>query len=823
MSDPIPRGGDASSEGSDENVDSGLPDGLPPKDLPEELLLRRLGRLDTRRALTELCKTVPGLDEILLPRGIQAAALTRKSGGSAQMLRGLARKVTQAAAAWGAFRTAIQQQLPPETFEVLQDFSPENLEDLARTHTTEGLLLAALSTEEELGEGVVESLIGAWREEQGEAEKRASADARTRDLEVELERLKQENEQLSFASRAAKERAAALAEEVEVLTGEREGASHLVRMAEERAASALDVRDRLDERIAELERRGTQLEQALESERSAYSRAAERVEELHEELGRVVAERDRIQSALQNARFTDKGFGELLVRAVKNEVGALPTSLDSTAQSARLLEFMGKVLQAHNDLRGSRTPGSSSAGEEAEESEPSPVDPPVAHESENGGGRSARGTGVYVGPRPTLSFRALGGAGEVGGSSHLLDFGTTRVLVDAGIKPDGRGPVAPDFGRLDRLDAAVVTHAHLDHCGALPLLVRDRPEVPIYCTPPSAKLIISALNDHAAMGGGLAGGAPIHEVKKRLVPVPFGKPLSVGDARITLTESGHILGAASVLLRSGPATVFHTGDICMEDHFSIPSARLPEVRDIDLLIMEATLADQKPQPFSESIKKMVEVINETTLKREGTVLIPTYALGQAQEIILGLKHYGREYGLDKDVFTYVDGSVVTTSERLYAEQLGYMKPYLQHTDPRELFFSENIRAVANDDKARERILSNPCAIIASPVTMQGGASAFYRKRLEGNAKNAVILPSNAASSYGTHRAAGEEEQWRVERVSFAAHCTQDELLDITERLSPRQIILIHGSKRRISDLAFRLAPNHKIHTPAVDETVRTVL
>jgi cleavage and polyadenylation specificity factor subunit 3 len=261
----------------------------------------------------------------------------------------------------------------------------------------------------------------------------------------------------------------------------------------------------------------------------------------------------------------------------------------------------------------------------------------------------------------------------------------------------------------------------------------------------------------------------------------------------------------------------------MEDHFSIPSARLPEVRNIDLLIMEATLADQKPQPFSESIKKMVEVINETTLKREGTVLIPTYALGQAQEIILGLKHYGREYGLDKDVFIYVDGSVVTTSERLYAEQLGYMKPYLQHTDPRELFFSENIRAVANDDKARERILASPCAIIASPVTMQGGASAFYRKRLEGSAKNAVILPSNAASSYGTHRAAGEEEQWRVERVSFAAHCTQDELLDITEQLSPRQIILIHGSKRRISDLAFRLAPNHKIHTPAVDETVRTVL
>jgi Cft2 family RNA processing exonuclease len=811
MSDPIPKDGGTEARDSDES----LPDRLPPEDLPEELVRRRLARLDTRRALADLCKSVPGLEEVLLPRGIQADALTRKSGAGTPLLRNLGRRILQYPAAWGAFRTAVQEQIPPETFEALEDFSPDMLEELSGSHTTEGLLLAALSGEEEPDEEIVAALIGAWREEHQQAEKRASEDAHVRELESELERLKQENERLSFASRAAKERAAALAEEVEVLTGEREGASDLVRRAEERAASALDVRGQLDERIAELERREAQLERALESERTAYSRAAERVEELHEELGRVVAERDRIQAALKNARFTDRGFGELLVRAVKNEVGSLPTTIDSTAQTARLLEFMGKVLAAHNDLREPRTPGSTS-GEDPEDPESSPAS---AAES----GYATSRIEVYARPRPTLSFRALGGAGEVGGSSHLLDFGATRVLVDAGIKPDGRGPLAPNFGKLEGLDAAVITHAHLDHCGALPLLVRDKPEVPIYCTPPSAKLIVSALNDHAAMGGGVAGGAPIHEVRKRLVPVPFGKPITVGDARVTLTESGHILGAASVLINSGPATVFHTGDICMEDHFSIPSARLPEVRDIDLLIMEATLADQKPQPFSESIKKMVDVINETTLEREGTVLIPTYALGQAQEIILGLKHYGREYGLDRDVFIYVDGSVVTTSERLYAEQLGYMKPYLQHTDPRELFFSENIRAVANDDKARERILSNPCAIIASPVTMQGGASAFYRRRLEGSAKNAVILPSNAASSYGTHRAAGEEEQWRIERVSFAAHCTQDELLGITERLSPRQIILIHGSKRRISDLAFRLAPNHKIHTPGVGETVRTVL
>ncbi|HEX2739796.1 MAG TPA: MBL fold metallo-hydrolase [Rubrobacter sp.] len=820
MSDPIPKDEGTEAGASEGTTDESLLNRLPPDGLPEELLLRRLGRLDTRRALAELCRNVPGLEEILLPRGIQADALTRKSGGGAPLLRGIARRVSQDAAAWGAFRTAVQEQIPPETFEALEGFSQENLEELTRAHTTESLLLAALSAEEEPADGVVDTLIEAWREEKGEAEKRASEDARVRHLESELERLKQDNERLSFASRAARERAAALSEEVEVLTGERTDTSELVRKAEERAASALDLRSQLDERIEKLEKRGAQLEKALEGERTAYSRAAERVDELHEELGRVVDERDRIKNALQDARFTDRGFGELLVRAIKNEVAALPASLESTAQAARLLEFMGKVLQAHADLRSPGEPRT--VEEDPDDSDPSPASRPEETNGPRGRSTFRRANG-YARPRPTLSFRALGGAGEVGGSSHLLDFGNTRILVDAGIKPDGRGPLTPDFGGLDGIDAAIITHAHLDHCGALPVLVRDRPDMPIYCTPPSAKLIVSALNDHAAMGGGLPGGAPIHEVRKRLVPVPFGKPLDVGDAKVTLTESGHILGAASVLFTSGPATVFHTGDICMENHFSIPSARLPEVKDIDLLIMEATLADQKPQPFSESIRTMVEVINDTTLERGGTVLIPTYALGQAQEIILGIKHYSKEYGLDRDVFIYVDGSVVTTSERLYAEQLGYMKPYLQHSDPREIFFSENIRAVANDDRARERILSNPCAIIASPVTMQGGASAFYRKRLEKHSKNAVILPSNAASSYGTHRAEGEEEQWRVERVSFAAHCTQDELLGITEKLSPRQIILIHGSRRRISDLAFRLAPNHKIHTPAVGETVRTVL
>src|SRR5919107_4466771 len=188
MSDPIPKDGGTEAGASEGTADEILLHSLPPEDLPEELLLRRLGRLDTRRALAELCRSVPGLEEVLLPRGIQADALTRKNGG-APLLRGMVRRISHDTAAWGAFRTAIQEQIPPETSAALGDLSLENLEKVRDAHTTEGLLLAALTSEEEPKDGVVEALVDAWREETGEAEKKASKDAHVRDLEAALERL----------------------------------------------------------------------------------------------------------------------------------------------------------------------------------------------------------------------------------------------------------------------------------------------------------------------------------------------------------------------------------------------------------------------------------------------------------------------------------------------------------------------------------------------------------------------------------------------------------------------------------------------------------
>src|SRR4028118_1525746 len=215
MSDPIPKGEE--TEGTEAPQEASTHESalwlLPPEGLPEELLHHRLARLDTRKALADLCKSIPGLDEALLPRGIQADALTRKSGGSkaplqaahagpllprgiqadaltrktggsTAILKGVTRRILNDVTAWGAFRTAVSEQIPPETFEALEGLDLLDIEELSAVHTTEGLLLAALCGEQEAEEEDVQALISAWREENQKAEKRATEDARIADLEV---------------------------------------------------------------------------------------------------------------------------------------------------------------------------------------------------------------------------------------------------------------------------------------------------------------------------------------------------------------------------------------------------------------------------------------------------------------------------------------------------------------------------------------------------------------------------------------------------------------------------------------------------------------
>ena len=438
-----------------------------PENLPEELVKNRLSRLDTRRALADLCKSIPGLDEILLPRGIQADALTRKSGSNAPLLKGLSRRITQDAAAWGAFRTAVQEQIPPETFEAVGEVSEENLGDLSGTHTVEGLLLAAVTRDDEPSDEVVEMLVSAWSSEDRQEKKQASDSARVQELEAEVESLKKERDQLSFSSRTAKEQTESLRQEAELLRNEREEAAARVKKAEDSAAAA---------KASEEELKKPHLG-ARSPQRRARARPRGRAQRVLEGRGAGGADARGARRGGLGARPGQGCSGErpLHGQGLWRPPGALGQ------ERGRGAPGLGGLSSPHRPAHGlygqgptgplrpaeppepgagdnrerpdgrtgtrSRESGDSSDSEDPEHSPANPVPrtdllaqignrEPRTHRS--GGDEGPRKTtSAEPKPRPMLSFRALGGAGEVGGSSHLLDFGDSRVLVDAGIKPDG--------------------------------------------------------------------------------------------------------------------------------------------------------------------------------------------------------------------------------------------------------------------------------------------------------------------------------------------------------------------------------------------------
>lgn len=250
----------------------------------------------------------------------------------------------------------------------------------------------------------------------------------------------------------------------------------------------------------------------------------------------------------------------------------------------------------------------------------------------------------------TLTF--LGGAGTVTGSRHLLKQGGHSVLVDCGLfqglkelrlKNWARFPVAPES-----IDAVVLTHAHLDHSGYLPKLAREGFRKRAFCSIASAELCRLLLIDSAKIQENDAAFANKHGFSKHhpalplydqrdvlraldlLRPVAFDTPTDVGHgARLTLRRAGHILGAATAELAWGGKTVVFSGDL---GRYADPLMPDPEpVAACDYLVVESTYGDRL-HPATDPADALLDVI-ERTVTRGGTVLIPAFAVGRAQELL----------------------------------------------------------------------------------------------------------------------------------------------------------------------------------------------
>jgi Cft2 family RNA processing exonuclease len=340
----------------------------------------------------------------------------------------------------------------------------------------------------------------------------------------------------------------------------------------------------------------------------------------------------------------------------------------------------------------------------------------------------------------------LGGANAIGASCALVEVAQTRVLIDCGARFDPRNPL-PDLSQLTGkpLDAILVTHAHTDHTGALPVVYEAFAGVPVYATPPTMDLLDILLRDALKLMSrperegemALYTGAQMNRLLENLVPVHHGQSIRAGEVEATFLPASHILGASMIHLSTPAGSALFTGDYSVSAQLTVPALARPSV-EADIVVSEATYGERLHEDRNVAEQRLVEQIT-TVVIDGGRVLIPAFAVGRAQEILLILKRALRKKDLP-EVPVFVDGMVRAVCG-VYGRHERYVSRLLAHEirHTGHPFYTDSIRPVERAEDRQNALQSGPSIIVASSGMLSGGASLFYARELVRRERDAILL------------------------------------------------------------------------------------
>jgi len=412
----------------------------------------------------------------------------------------------------------------------------------------------------------------------------------------------------------------------------------------------------------------------------------------------------------------------------------------------------------------------------------------------------------------------LGGCQRVGASAVLVEQGSARLLIDYGVAFRGspRVPLPTSTRNL----AVVLSHAHLDHSGGLPLIAGSSgsSRVPVHMTPLTRRLLRILLEDMMRIGGGDLAFESL-EVKRLLRyarPLNYGRPLQVnGKIQVTLRDAGHIPGSASVLVdvaaNGGPTTrILYTGDLNTTDTRLVRGAPSPsDLEDLDLVIVESTYALEEHPPRAEVEQDFVESVR-SVLENGGTALIPAFAVGRAQEVLCVLHHH-RHHNLDYPIF--LDGMArAVTATLLRASRSFPGGPLLERS-------LEQVTLVRRESD-RRRALEEPAIIVAPAGMLKGGAATRYLRAIAKDKRSGIFLvgkqlPGTPGATLleertipkhpGDPRAGLIKVKASVQAFDFSCHAGRSQLLRFLRQIPGNPTILtMHGEPKACQSLAATL-------------------
>jgi metallo-beta-lactamase family protein len=455
----------------------------------------------------------------------------------------------------------------------------------------------------------------------------------------------------------------------------------------------------------------------------------------------------------------------------------------------------------------------------------------------------------------SIAISFLGAAGTVTGSRHLVDAGRSRVMVDCG-QFQGLKELRLRNWRHEpidtrSIDAVLLTHAHIDHSGLLPRLVKDGYRGPIYTTPATAELAEILLKDAArlqeedARYANRKGYSKHHPALplfteedaeaalRHFRTVPFHQALHIGDVTARFANAGHILGSAHLQLdlRDGAsaATVVFSGDI---GRYGVPlhsdPAPLPAC---DALVMESTYGDrdQDPAPLTDRLRDAIL----PTIERRGIVLIPSFAVARAQLLTLVLGELIAS-GAIPPVPIDIDSPMAVDVTRLYTRYAGDegLDEELKRRGPGSLAPATLRLHRSVDESKALNALPGPRIIISSSGMLTGGRVLHHLQRLAGDSANLILLAGyqaegtrgrDLANGRRTVRMHGHDVavHAQVKQLDgFSAHADRAELIRWAGSgpKPPRTIFLVHGEPQSSLGLAAGLAGKaESVLIPRFDE------
>ncbi|XP_041130541.1 integrator complex subunit 11 isoform X1 [Polyodon spathula] len=446
---------------------------------------------------------------------------------------------------------------------------------------------------------------------------------------------------------------------------------------------------------------------------------------------------------------------------------------------------------------------------------------------------------------PDIQVTPLGAGQDVGRSCILVSIGGKNVMLDCGMhmgyNDDRR---FPDFSYITQnsrltefLDCVIISHFHLDHCGALPYMSEMVGfDGPIYMTHPTKAICPILLEDYRKITVDKKGetnfftSQMIKDCMKKVVAVNLHQTVQVDDElEIKAYYAGHVLGAAMFQIRVGLESVVYTGDYNMTPDRHLGAAWIDKCRP-DVLISESTYAttirDSKRCRERDFLKKVHE-----TVERGGKVLIPVFALGRAQELCILLETFWDRMNLKAPIYF---------STGLTEKANHYYKLFITWTNQkiRKTFVQRNMFEFKHI-KAFDRSYADnpgPMVVFATPGMLHAGQSLHIFKKWAGNEKNMVIMPGYCVQGTVGHKIlSGQkklemegrqtlEVKMQVEYMSFSAHADAKGIMQLIRMAEPRSVLLVHGEAKKMEFLKQKIEQEFSINCfmPANGETATTV-